>query len=68
MITTVEAAEFRSRYNLDDFWRTGWNRFANKPERNRLQTKQEYIERRANMANRRIGKLMRDYDLIESQN
>lgn len=59
----LNAAKFRARYNIDDKWRTAWGLLWNKRDMNRLQSIEDRIERKWNLANNRIGKLMRDYDL-----
>ena len=58
--------QFRARYEIDYKWRDAWNRLADKFERGRLQNRQDKIELRANLANLRIGKLMRDFDTQRS--
>jgi hypothetical protein len=49
-------------YDLLCFWRSSWLKLAYRYEHNRLQSKQERIERRATIANNKIGKLMLDFD------
>lgn len=51
-------SELKRKYNTADFWRINWMRLANKSEQNRLQSKQERIERRAVRANNRIGRIL----------
>ena len=43
-------------------WRAAWLALAKTPEPNRLQAKQERIERRAVLANGRVGRAMRAAD------
>jgi len=55
----------KERYDKDAAWRSAWNALANSDRRIgrwQLQTQQEYIEHRAQLANLRIAKLMHDYD------
>lgn len=55
------------QYEKDFAWRAAWNELANSDRRKgrwNLQTQQEYIEHRAELANNRIAKLMHDYDEI----
>ncbi|EGR2232158.1 TPA: hypothetical protein ACPVZG_005298 [Vibrio parahaemolyticus] len=51
-----------ARYEKDFAWRAAWGRLANHPtirkEKYPLQVQQEYIEHRAELANRRIAKLI----------
>lgn len=54
--------EENAAYDRLCFWRGAWLKLANKRVPNRLQSKQERIERRSQIANIKIGKLMRDYD------
>lgn len=54
--------EFRARYEIDYKWRDAWLKLLNTREPNRLQSREDRIARRANLANNRIAKLMRDYD------
>lgn len=61
--------ELHHRYELDFKWRCAWNTLAHITElgkKVRLQSKQEYIERRAQIANERIAKLMRDFDNLNT--
>ena len=61
--------DLNARYDRAAKWRKAWNTLANSPIRRvkyRLQTQQEYIERRAQLANLRIGKLMREYDALRT--
>lgn len=44
------------------FWRSSWLKLASKYERNRLQSRQERIERRAAICNLKIAFLMRAFD------
>lgn len=52
-----------ARYDIDFKWRAAWIKLSNKREAGgRLQVKQEAIERKAVLANNRIGALMRKFD------
>ncbi|MFW0778443.1 MAG: hypothetical protein ACN2B6_12080 [Rickettsiales bacterium] len=53
--------ELLARYDLDCKWREAWNLLANSDIRRTkypLQTQQEYIERRAGMANKRVANII----------
>jgi len=55
--------KLKNRYEIDFRWRAAWGIFAHKKEScGRLQSKQEYIERRAKIADTRIAALMIQYD------
>lgn len=54
--------EYQQEYVRLANWRELWLRLSNKPEHGRLQTRQEAIERRAWIANNRIGQLMQSFD------
>jgi len=54
----------KERYEIDYRWRDAWNKLANKADKPRLTTTQEYIELRARKANIRIKKLMEEYDYL----
>lgn len=54
--------KLQSRYEIDSKWREAWCALANKFERNRLQSRQEAIERKATLANNRIRVLMLRFD------
>lgn len=56
-----KAILFRARYEIDDKWRAAWHKLWNKKDPQRLQSTEDKIERKWNMANNRIGKLIRDY-------
>lgn len=60
-LTAVEKQRLVSRYNVLSKWRERWEALSNDRERmkGRLQTKQEYIEHRASLANDGIGKLIK---------
>jgi hypothetical protein len=54
--------ELFARFERDCKWRDAWGKLANhdvRRTRYRLQNQQEYIERRANIANLRVGATMR---------
>ena len=51
-----------AEYQRLDAWRTRWQRLACKAEPGRLQSRQEWIERRATICNRQIRLLMRSFD------
>lgn len=57
------------RYEKDFAWRAAWLALACSDRRIgrwNLQTQQEYIEHRAQLANNRIAKLMHDYDELKT--
>lgn len=58
-VLTEFGFNLKTAYATADFWRTGWSRFSRKHENNRLQVKQERIERRAVFARNRLAMLMR---------
>ena len=60
----VNVNRFRARYEVDYLWREAWGKLWQRRDMNRLQSTEDRIERKWNLANNRIGKLMRDYDLI----
>lgn len=66
-MTEQEKQEWLARYEKDDKWRSAWNALMNNKELMRkkypLQTQLEYIERRAEIANQRIAKLIKQADL-----
>ncbi|CAH7400974.1 hypothetical protein VCHA53O466_50141 [Vibrio chagasii] len=59
--------ELITRYEMDSKWRDAWSALANHPtlrkKKYRLQTQQEYIEHRANLANMRIKKLLPNFGI-----
>ncbi len=56
---------FNNEYKKASSWRARWNRLSLKhPEGGRLAVKQEYIERRAKIANQRVADIMKLYDEI----
>ncbi len=67
MIPLTTKMFISQRYDKDAKWRSAWNDLAHDFERGRKKsrtcTQQEYIEHRANLANRRIGVLMLIADL-----
>lgn len=52
----------RAAYEQLCLWRSAWLKLACKFERNRLQSRQERIERRAATCNLKIALLMRTFD------
>src|SRR5215217_84599 len=54
--------EYEQEYDRLFKWRERWTRLASRPEPDRLQTRQEAIERRAAIADGRIRALMSAYD------
>lgn len=56
--TQAELAEYERLFA----WRARWQCLARKPETGRLQSCQDRIERRADVCNRKIHALMRNYD------
>jgi len=58
--------EFQARYEIDDFWRDAWWKLGRRNDPDRLQDTQDYIERRGNIANHRIYKLMCEFDVVNS--
>ncbi|MFS1427520.1 hypothetical protein LMH73_010220 [Vibrio splendidus] len=59
-VVQVDREALIERYGIDSAWREAWTKLANHPTKRRekypLQSQQEYIERRANLANERIRK------------
>jgi len=51
---------FEAEYDRLYKWRERWTTLANKREPGRLQSRQEAIERRASIANNKIGALLRE--------
>lgn len=58
----MNLAEYQLEYERLFKWRELWMRLSSKKEPGRLQVRQEAIERRASIANDRIGTLMRMFD------
>lgn len=54
--------EYQDEYDRLFKWRERWTRLANKHTPGRLQTQQEFIERRAWVANNKIHALMLAFD------
>lgn len=54
--------EYQSEYERLFRWRARWTNLSNKQEPGRLQSRQDAIERRAAIANNRIGALIHRYD------
>lgn len=50
-----ELQALKARYLIDVKWRDAWLAKANKKDNGRLCTQQEYIDKRAQRANRRIA-------------
>lgn len=59
-----ELNKILERYAIDDKWRAAWLAKSAKPDYGRLCSTQEYIDRRAQRANTRIGELFRQIDHI----
>lgn len=54
--------EYRVEYERLYAWREWWMRLSNKHEPGRLQSRQDAIERRADIVNRRIGALIPQFN------
>ena len=53
-------SDLLDRYVIDSKWREAWITLATRHKG--LQSKQDYLDFRANLANERIAKLMDEYD------
>jgi hypothetical protein len=58
--------ELIARYEMDFAWRAAWNKLANKKVARRLAADQEKIERKAELANKRIGRLIKKFDELKA--
>lgn len=65
---SVTLQEYQTEYERLFQWRERWIGLSSKREPGRLQTRQEAIERRASIANNRIGALIQKYDAAQRAN